>query len=136
MAARYLPRRQLRTVRAGALLCVLIAVLLGWGCTTGGAFARRGDSWIGLHEKELLASWGDPDYEAPLAAGSRRISYRHEWVLLLPMKVAPEERSLLSIAGGAFSTIPFILWCENRFEIRRDGYVRTHNVVGNACSPL
>ena len=59
------------------LICLLVLIMLVSGCATTAKYEAKLNTWIGVSEDSLIASWGAPDIVYNMTSGKKAIAYVH-----------------------------------------------------------
>ncbi|MFC1658898.1 hypothetical protein ACFL1D_05905 [Candidatus Omnitrophota bacterium] len=128
-------------------LIYLLLIILVSGCATTAKYDTKLNTWIGVSEDTLIASWGVPDLVYDMSDGKKAIAYVHKDTIRTGGSYRVPETTVHSgkIGNKPYSgtstqyvteIAPFEkykLYCKTSFIIDSSGKVESWHHDGNNC---
>lgn len=120
-------------------ILTLLAVLLLCACASQKKYEAMLDTWIGKSERELVETWGIPDKQYQLDAGTRMLAYVKRRTATYPGSSVSScygniaGRAVASTCIGGLPPETRTFHCETTFSLV-DGRVARWGTSGNDCA--
>ena len=130
------------------LIYLFVMVMLVSGCATTGKYETKLNTWIGVSEDSLIASWGVPDKTYQMRNGKKAIEYRHKntiqtggYTYTTPQTTYESGKIGDQSYSGTSTTYEtetepirkYRLSCKTTFIINNSGQIESWHHEGNNC---